>query len=411
MAALAIDAALDALLGGLRALDAEALPLTACHRRIAARPLCSPADFPFEDNSAMDGYALDQSSCPGPWRLLGEAAAGRPFPGRLQRGEAVRIFTGAVVPEGADSILIQENGRRHGDAVFAEQPVQLGRHIRAAGSDLTAGDVIVAAGRRLGPGDIAAIASLGISEVWVHKRPVVTIFATGDELIGAAGERRRGEVFESNTAMLAAACAGIGAEVARTDRLGDDHAAIKAAISAAALDSDLVLLSGGVSVGDHDHVGAVLAELCGGLAFAKVQMKPGKPVASGRIGATTLLGLPGNPASSAVAFELFARPLLAVLGGDPRPHRQLHLLPVANALPAAGWRSEFWRANFTDGIVRAKARQGSGDLTSLLAVDLLIMRPAEAPASEAGALHPCLRLSGDDPGCADGPEAQWAKLR
>ena len=402
MAALAIDAALNALLSGLTALEAETVAAAASYQRFAAGPLLSPSDYPFENNSAMDGFALDQASCPGPWRLCGEAAAGSPFVGGLQRGEAVRIFTGAVVPDGADSVLIQENAKRQGDQLFAEQPVALGAHIRAAGSDLSAGDQIVAAGRRLAPGDIAAITSLGITELQVHKRPRVTILATGDELISAGRTRQRGQVYESNGAMLAAACTGAGAEVVKSARLADDRAIAT---------SDLVLLSGGVSVGDHDHVGAVLAEICGGLHFAKVRMKPGKPVASGRVDGTTLLGLPGNPASSAVAFALFARPLLGLLGGNPRPHRQLHMLPVTDPLPKAGWRSEFWRAGRRDGMVHPNARQGSGDLSSLLAADLLIMRPAKAPASPAGALHPCLRLGSDDPGSELGPEAQWLLLR
>jgi molybdopterin molybdotransferase len=404
MALMPIDDALALLLHDLSPLAAEKADLVPSSGRVLAQAVVSPRHFPFEDNSAMDGYALAASE--GPWRLVGESAAGHPFEGRVAEGEAVRISTGAVVPQGADSVLIQENAERHGSGLSAMQTPRAGQHIRHAGSDLNCGDALLDAGHILQASDLAALAGLGITHVPLRRQPKVIIFATGDELVAPGEPRQRGQIYESNARYLSAAVSEAGAELLSASTLPDDRSVIDAALKDAIERADLLLLSGGVSVGDHDHVGAALAELCGGLTFYKVRMKPGKPVAAARKSGCVLLGLPGNPASTLVAFEIFGRAVLKRLGGAGRVHRRLDEAVVLTSLPAAGSRGELLRASLTPAGLRPCSRQGSGDLSSLLAVDALIYRPPGSTPITAGDRVPYLALFG--PGSDHPLEAQWA---
>ena len=406
MALIPIDEALALLMDGVKPLPTEAVPVADAVGRFLSDAVSSPVAFPFESNSAMDGYALRAEA--GPWRVIGESAAGKPFGGRLEGNEAVRIFTGAVVPDGADTVLMQENAERDGEALIATQGPELGRHIRHAGSDITVGQPLLDAGQRLRPLDTGAMAGLGFSTLPCHRRPRVIVFSTGDELRPAGAQLESGQIYESNGVQLAATATAAGAEVIARYHLPDQRAVIDEALVDAVQRADVVLLSGGVSVGDHDHVGAALAALCGGLEFHKVRMKPGKPVAAGRSGNCTLIGLPGNPASAAVAFELFARPVLRTLLGDKRPHRRVLVRKAGADLKASGARAEFLRGRWSGGQITATTRQGSGDLSSLTGVNAFIVRPPNSDPVQAGDEVFCMPLFGR--GDANPPEAQWAAL-
>jgi len=406
MALIPIDEALGLLMEGVVPLPAEAVPVADAAGRFLSEAVTSPVAFPFENNSAMDGYALRADQ--GPWRVIGESAAGKPFGGRLGDNEAIRIFTGAVVPEGADTVLMQENAKRDGDLLQATQGPELGRHIRHAGSDIEVGQPLLDAGQRLRPLDTGAMAGLGYGTLPCHRRPRVIVFSTGDELRPAGTELASGQIYESNGVQLAATAAAAGAEVIARYHLPDQRAVIDEALADAVKRADVVLLSGGVSVGDHDHVGAALDALCGGLEFHKVRMKPGKPVAAGRCGDCTLIGLPGNPASAAVAFELFARPVLRTLLGDRRPHRRVLVRTAGADLKASGPRAEFQRGRWSGGTITGTKRQGSGDLSSLTGVNAFIVRPPNSEPVKAGEPVFCMPLFGR--GDANPPEAQWAAL-
>jgi molybdopterin molybdotransferase len=406
MALMPIDQALDRLLDGLQPLASERIDLESACARVMAQPVTAPCAYPFEDNSAMDGYALEAG--PGPWRVVGESAAGHPFDGNVLAGQAVRIFTGAVVPAGTDTILIQEEAQQTGDQLVALSTPTKGRHIRRSGSDLQTGQRLLAQGQTLDAAALSALAGLGLTQVDCRRQPRLVIFATGDELQRPGTTRRHGQIYESNGAYLHLAARLAGAEVLRVAQLPDRRAAIDTALQQAIEDADLVLLSGGVSVGDHDLVGVALKELAGDLTFYKVAMKPGKPVAAARLQHCTLLGLPGNPASTLVSFEIFARPVIRTLAGSSTPHRRLATAPCQTTLSAGGSRSEFLRARLGDHGLLPHNRQGSGDLSSLLGVDALVMRPSQAPPSLVGDQLPYLALSG--PGSSLAPEAQWAKM-
>lgn len=407
MALMPIDEALRQLLAQATTRGVETLPTEEALGRVLAHQVLAPKAYPFEDNSAMDGYAVLAGN--GPWHVVGESAAGAPFEGSINADQAVRIFTGGVVPKGANTILIQENCERDGELVKTDQPLKAGRHIRRLGSDFEAGAHLIDQGVSLKGSDLSALVGLGLSEVTCHRRPRVAIFSTGDEVVPLGSKRQIGQVYDSNALFLRHAALQSGADIIKVGHLDDDRAQVDQALRHVIDHADLVLLSGGVSVGDHDHIGSALSDLCGGLTFYKVCMKPGKPVAAAQVGDCTLLGLPGNPASTMVSFELFARPMIKALSGAANPHRTLRLARGLKPLKAAGTRVEFLRATLcAEGLI-PKARQGSGDLSSLLTVDALIYRPANAAETSAGDLQPYLALEGPD--CGTAPEAQWDHLK
>ncbi len=399
-----IDEALSQLLDSVQVLDDEWVPTKDALGRVLSQPVRSPAAYPFDDNSAMDGYALRAG--PGPWRIIGESAAGSTFSGALQANQAVRIFTGGVVPKGADSILIQEDAHTKGNQLTTTITIRPGQHIRRCGSDLNQGQLLLSAGETIKNSDLCVLAGLGIEQLKCVRQARITIFSTGDELIHPGQSRKTGQIYDSNVLYLRHAVAAAGAQVIHCDHLPDDRQLIDCALSDRVKDSDLILLSGGVSVGDHDHVTAALNAIAGQLTFYKVAMKPGKPVAAARVSKCTLLGLPGNPASTMVSFEIFARPVIKKLLGSSRLHRSLDKAPCLQALGAGRQRHEFLRARLSAAGITPHERQGSGDLSSLLQVDALIFRPAQASACSAGQTQFFFRLSGPDSTLS--PEAQWA---
>jgi molybdopterin molybdotransferase len=369
---LTIDDALRLVLGRVEALDDEDVPLRDAAGRVVAADAAAATDLPPFDSSAMDGYAVRAADTPGTLALVGHSAAGRPHDGGVESGTCVAISTGAVVPKGADAVVPVEQTRADGDRVEVEA-VERGAHVRRRGGDTRAGAVVVRRGSRLGPPQLAALAAAGVASLRCARRPRVAVVATGTELQTPGAPLGPGQIYESNATLLAAQAATAGAAV---DVIGpvEDEAVRTREILDRALAADVVVTSGGVSVGPHDLVREALAELGVEEVFWRVAMRPGKPVAFGVRGRTLVFGLPGNPVSSLVGFELFVRPSLLALQGarDPGPVYRRGVL--AAPLPQSPAR---------DDLVRARLR--AGDRAMLLEPlsgqeSHMIVRAAEADA-------------------------------
>ena len=388
---LGVDAALDRLLAGVVPLGAETVPLAAVRGRVVASEVAARLTQPPFDASAMDGYAIRWADLPGPWRIAGEAAAGHGWGGTLGAGEAVRIFTGAPVPAGADTIVVQEEiTAASGTACLTgEGPPRAGAHIRRRGHDFAAGTQVAATGTRLTPARIGLLAAAGHGAIAVVRRPRVALIATGDELVPPGSDPAAGQIVSSNGVMLAALFAAAGAEVRDLGIVPDRRDALAAAFGAA--DADLIVTVGGASVGDHDLVVPVLRDLGARIDFWKIAMKPGKPMVAGALGSRRVIGLPGNPVSAFVCATLFALPLIRALGGRPADAARL-LLPLAAPLPPNGNRRDHLRGRIVDGRVEAATRQDSAMLAGLAAAEVLIVREAGAPAAETDAIVDCIAL-------------------
>ena len=391
-ALLDVDAARGLLLEGVAPLAAETTGLETARSRILAQDVFACLTQPPFAASAMDGYAIRWADMPGPWRVVGEAAAGRGWPGAMAAGEAVRIFTGAPVPTGADTVVVQEEITRC-DAVAAlhgDGPPRLGAHIRPMGQDFAAGDTMAVAGDRLTPARIGVLAAAGHGAVPVVRRPRVTLLATGDELVPPGSAPGPDQIVSSNTVMLRALFESVGALVDDPGIVPDRCEALAAALAGAT--GDLIVTIGGASVGDHDLVVPVLREMGADIDFWKIALRPGKPLLAGRLGGTRIIGLPGNPVSAYVCALLFAVPLLCRLGGrsDGLP---MAALPLAAPLPANGPRRDYMRARLTaEGTVEAFASQDSGMLTRLASAQLLVVRQPGAPAARTGEIVDCIAL-------------------
>ena len=316
-AQLSIDEALALVLARVTPLEAEDVPVGSAAGRVLAEPASSLIDLPPFDSSAMDGYAVRAEDTPGRVRVIGQSAAGRPFDGTLAAGEAVAISTGAVVPAGAGAVVPVEESRVEDDAVVLAAAAP-GAHIRPRGGDAAAGSVIAAAGTRLRPTEIGALAAAGLAVVRASRRPRVAVLATGSELRPPGSALAPGQIYEANTPLLAAQLAAAGADVAVLAPVADDPEATLAALETG-LAGDVLVTSGGVSVGPHDLVRSALAELGVEEVFWRVSVRPGRPVAFGVRGRTLVFGLPGNPVSSLVGCELFVRPAILALQGATEP--------------------------------------------------------------------------------------------
>ncbi len=362
----------------------ERVPLRDAAGRWAAEPVAALRTQPELPLSAMDGYAIRFADLPGPWRVIGESAAGRPFAGAIGAGEAVRIFTGAPLPDGADTILVQEEARRDDDmlALGGEGPPASGAHVRVAGLDFAHGETLIDTGARLTPARIALAAIAGHATLPVRRRIRIAIAATGDELRAPGEPLATGQLPESNGAMLAAMLAPLPVELIDLGILPDRIDALTHAF--AAVDADLLVTTGGASVGDHDLVRPALEAAGAGIDFWKVAMRPGKPVMAGRMRDTMVLGLPGNPVSAHVTALLFVLPMVAHLSGaaDPLPRRRSAIL--GSPLPPNGPREDHIRAVHRDGRVPAADRQDSSMLRILAGSDCLIIRAPHVPAAAPG---------------------------
>ncbi len=370
--------------------------------RVLGEDVVAPVNVPAHDNSAMDGYALRHAelSAAGETRLaiVGSAYAGRAFEGHLPPGSALRIMTGAIVPEGLDTVVPQETVRVEGEIVIIPPGQRAGQHLRRAGEDLKAGQPALKAGKWLRPAEIGLLASLGQVEVTLRRRLRVAIFSTGDELCSIGTPLAPGQVYDSNRYTLWGMLTRLGCEVRDMGVVRDDPATLEAALAAAAKSSDVIITSGGVSVGEADFVRELMARL-GEVAFWKIAMKPGRPMAFGRIGAAWLFGLPGNPVAVMVTFYAFVRPaLLHAMGAQQRA------LPMLRAVSAEPMRKKPGRTEYQRGMltplpdgrwqVRAIGNQGSGVLSSMSQADGLIVLHHDQGSAEAGELVDVLLFDG-----------------
>ena len=337
-----IDEALDQVLARVQPTAVEEVAIADAAGRVLAQGARAAVDLPPFDSSAMDGYAVRASDTPGRLPVGGQSAAGSPLGRPLQSGEAVVISTGAVVPEGADAVVPVERSERDGDVVQLEQ-VAAGAHVRARGGDARSGETIGGSGQVLGATQVGALAAVGLATVVCARRPRVAVLATGSELRAPGETLGPGEIYESNTTLIAAQVRSAGGEPVVLAPVADDAAATREALERG-LESDVLITSGGVSVGPHDLVRRALQELGAVEVFWRVAVKPGKPISFGVRGSTLVFGLPGNPVSSLVGFELFVRPALLALQGAARP--QPAFLPgrAAADLPRNEERDELVRA-------------------------------------------------------------------
>ncbi|TZG26139.1 molybdopterin molybdotransferase MoeA [Sphingomonas montanisoli] len=364
----------------------ESVSLIDAVGRYAAEDVRARRTQPALPLSAMDGYAIRFAERPGPWTVIGESAAGGGLDRALGTGEAARIFTGAPVPQGADAILIQEEASRDGDrlTMSGEGPKAIAEFIRPVGGDFAEGETLIAAGALFNPAAIALAASGGHATLPVRRRPRVAILSTGDELV-PPGEPTPGSLLPaSNGPMLAGLLAPLACSVTDHGIVRDDLGAIGAAFATAAGNSDIIVTTGGASVGDHDLVLPALQAAGATIDFWKVAMKPGKPVMIARLGDAIVLGLPGNPVSAFVTATLFLKPLIAHLLGSNSPLPRCVTGILAAGLPATGVRAEYPRARLADGLVHPLMGQDSAGLSALAAADHLVVRPPHAPPALVG---------------------------
>jgi molybdopterin molybdotransferase len=378
---LALEDAQARLLALAPVLPAEQVRVENALGRYLAEDVQAARTQPAADLSAMDGYALAPGN--GPWALVGESRAGAPFDRAIAPGECARISTGAVVPQGADRVLLQEDAVISGTSVSASEVPPSGRHIRARGFEFETADLLLTCGTRMTAGRIALALTAGHAFVTAARPVRVAVMDSGDELSADPSACAGHQVPASNGAMIAAMLAPLGCEVLRLGPVGDDMAALEAAL-AAAEGADILITSGGASVGDHDLIKPALAAWGAQTAFWKVAIKPGKPLLVATRGSQVVLGLPGNPVSSFVTAFLFALPLVRAAMGDPDPLPRSVTLLAGEYLPPIGPRREFLRA-VSDGVtVRLAGSQDSSALTALAAANCLIDRPAHAGAVMAG---------------------------
>ncbi len=377
----------------------ETIPIDRAVNRVLAEPLVATRTQPPFSASAMDGYAVRAADLAvgKPLKLIGESAAGRGYHKPLHPDETVRIFTGAPVPEGANTILIQENADAQGDQITPTQTETPGRYVRKAGADFTTGQSFFAAGYRLRPKDMALAASLGIATASVRRPPRVAVLATGDELVNPGEIPGPDQIIAANHLSVMALAEKAGAEVRFLGIARDDLGVLASSIQTAReWPADILVTMGGASVGDHDLVQQALAVAGMDLTFWRIAMRPGKPLMFGALGETRVLGLPGNPASSVVCAHLFLKPLIAAFLGQPQ-HDQTETGRLGKDLPANDQRQDYLRATLAmggDGIpVLTPLSQQDSSLTHVLAeAEALVIRAPHADAAKAGDACPFVRL-------------------
>ncbi len=381
---ISVAEALEHLFALSSMVEVEHVPLTRAAGRVLAQDVTARRDQPPFAASAMDGYAVQAAGvAPGArFRVIGEAAAGRGFPGAVGADEAVRIFTGAPLPAGADRVVIQEDVDRDGDTITLKQDLDSAAYVRPAGGDFRAGAVIPAP-KLLRPQDVALLAAMNVAEVPVRRRPVAALIATGDELVMPGEDPGPDQIIASNSFGLKAMLEAAGAEARLLPIAWDSAASLKTAF-ALAEGADLVVTIGGASVGDHDLVGPVARELAMEQSFYRIAMRPGKPLMAGRLSGAAMLGLPGNPVSSMVCGHVFMLPMIrAMLGLGAAPAPRLRR-PLDSDLPANGPREHYMRARLSGQGIGVFERQDSSLLTVLAQADALLVRPPRDPARQAG---------------------------
>ena len=407
-----VQEALDAMMPAFAPIGTERLTLDAARGRYLAEDAIARTDLPLFANSSMDGYAVRAAETAGATEgaprvleLVGESRTGGPLPAPLAPATVMRIFTGAVVPEGADAIVMQENTAADGPKIAIRQAPKLGEYVRKQGGDLAKGSVMLARGARIGPGEIGLLAAQRISTISVFRRPRVAIISTGDELRDMHEPPAPGAIVNSNAYALAAQVSDAGGEPIILPNVPDDMNATLEALRAG-LRADVMLTIGGVSVGDYDLVKGAFTELGIEAGFWKVRIKPGKPLVFGKRGTTPVVGLPGNPMSAMVTFEALVRPGIRAMLGDPKPYRVSHPLPLAVPHRHGTGRLELVRARvaLADGRLEATPLrlQESGSLPSWVDVDALLLLAEDRAVYAAGDIVPALFLR-DETGSAVSP--------
>jgi molybdopterin molybdotransferase len=400
MALLSVENALARVLDGVEPFAVEAVPVERAQGRVLAEPLAALLSQPPFPASAMDGYAVraaDVGTLPATLRTIGTAAAGHPFAGKVGQGEAVRIFTGAPVPDGADAIVIQENTVSDGATVVVREGNVEAEHLRPEGMDFRAGEVLLPAGRPLTARDLALAAAMGHGTLAVRRHPRVAILSTGDELVPPGAQPGPGQIVACNHLTVAGLVAAAGAEAILIGIARDTRADLARHLGGAGA-ADILVTIGGASVGDHDLVAPALTEHGMSLAFWKINMRPGKPLMFGRMGATRVLGLPGNPAAALVGARLFLVPLLwRLLGRDVAACVEPLEARLAASLERNGSRQRYLsavRRRGADGLLHVvpSPHQHSSLVAPLAHADCLVLRPPDAPAAAAGAPVPILPL-------------------
>jgi molybdopterin molybdotransferase len=393
--------ALSAILAGAEPLREEMVALDAAHHRVLARDLAALRTQPPQAMSAMDGYAVrsaDASEAGARFKVIGEVAAGRPFDKSVGSGEAVRIFTGGVIPDGADSIVIQEDTEVDGAAITITEATSPGRHIRPAGVDFNKGDVLLKGGNRLTDRDLSLAAGMNYPELAVRRRPKVAVLATGDELVMPGSEPGPGQIVYSNGYALRALARAEGAETVDLGIAADTVEATTHGIRRARdSGADILITTGGASVGDHDLVKQSLEAERVTMAFWRIAMRPGKPMMHGRLGGMRVIGLPGNPVSSYVCGFLFLVPLIRALSGRAAIHHVRETALLGREVVANDQREDYLRARLderADGALIATPvnHQDSSLLGNLAAARALLIRAPFAPAAAAGSACDFLRL-------------------
>jgi len=396
-----VSDALAAVLAGAEPLPEEMISLDQAYHRVLARDVAARRTQPPQAMSAMDGYAVraaDAAAINSGLTVIGEVAAGRPFAGTVGAGEAVRIFTGGVVPGGADAVVIQEDTVADGKRITIKEAAIAGRHIRPAGVDFREGDVLLRKGSRLTERDLALAAGMNHPQLAVFRRPKVAILATGDELVMPGTTPGHGQIVYSNGYALHALARSEGAETIDLGIAADTLEATTAGIRGARESgADILITTGGASVGDHDLVQQALRDEGIAMAFWKIAMRPGKPMMHGRLGAMGVIGLPGNPVSSYVCAFLFMVPLIRALSGRSVIHHRRERAVLGRDVGANDQREDYLRAHLEerdDGtrVVLPVNHQDSSLLANLAAAQVLLVRAPFAPKAEAGTACEVLRL-------------------
>ncbi|SEK17713.1 molybdopterin molybdotransferase MoeA [Pacificibacter marinus] len=388
---ISVSQALDHVFSLCDPLGAETIPLRAGLGRVLAKDATATRNQPPFSASIMDGYAVRDadSQIGAQFTVIGEAAAGHRFDGTVQAGQAVRIFTGAPMPHGASRVVIQENVTRDGDTI-TQTDISRTTNIRDIGADFKAGDTVQAP-RQLTPRDLALLAAMNIDKITVTRKPVVALIATGDELVMPGETPNDAQIIASNSFGLAAMVEAAGGIPRMLPIARDTESSLCQALSLAA-GADMIVTIGGASVGDHDIVGKVAADMGLDRAFYKVAMRPGKPLMAGKLNGVMMLGLPGNPVSSLVTAHLFMLPALCKMLGLGAALTAHTLVELTQDLPANGPRAHYMRAQIDAGKVTPFASQDSALLRILSDANALIIRAPNAPASEAGDLVDVIRL-------------------
>ncbi len=387
------------VLDGCRPLPPVTLPVESAAGLVLADEVVSAEAVPPFDNTAMDGFAVradDVAAVPTDLEIVGTLAAGAAPDLAVGAGQAVRIMTGAPIPPGADAVVMVELTQARGTTVTVTEPVAAGNHVRRAGEDLQVGQPVFEAGTVLTPGHLGVLLSIGVQEVAVHPRLRVGVMSTGDELVEGGGELRPGQIRDSNRRTLLALLADLGVEPVDVGLIRDDEQAIKAAIEGAVADCDALLSTGGVSMGDFDYVKSVLDEIAD-MRWMQVAIRPAKPLAFGRVGDVPVFGLPGNPVSSMVSYELFARPALRKLMGHrelDRPRRQA--VATTPLRRRADGKTHFARVrvSYVDGAYQAETAggQGSHQLHAMATANALAVLP-DGDGVEVGGVFEVILLT------------------